>query len=272
MRRLAGVVLCGLLGCLVGCLSPPPTLSVEISPEVGHVPFEAAIVAEAPRGTFTFHLPEATIEQESGTLTVTVETLEWEATVVWTDGEYVITKSIEAFGSNARPLIYPPVINGNKELWRLVPFDRTLISFDRSIYYDGTWRVASIEVSGSEHGSFTVFHPPYEPGACHAIYRGWLQENACIVYPVYRSIETSGPPYSPTALDEGYPYLGWKNTNAYFEQFPSSSSGEEEIPEQIGEITVTLIDNFGRSTTKSFPIPVEGLDYANLPGDYYGAE
>lgn len=159
------------------------------------------------------------------------------------------------------PVIYPPVINGLKDCWYLTPFARTLISFEQSVYYDGEWAAESIIVRGSSYPQpYTIFHPPYESGVCHAEY-GFVHENSCIVYPLYVSIDNGGLPYSPTALDTGYPHIGWKNTNALYAEFPSSSDSELEIPAQDGEIIVRIRDETGRITEARFEIPIQALDY-----------
>jgi len=139
--------------------------------------------------------------------------------------------------------------------------ERTLI--ETIVDYAGEWRVSSISVKGSGCSApFTVFYPPYEPGVCHASWKGWLIENAGIVYPVYASIDTDGLPYAPNGLEDGYP-TSFKVTNRFFFDYPSSSENTLEIPAQVGVIAVTVEDEFGRLTTQPFEIPLQACDYSD---------
>jgi len=244
-------------------------IPARIDPERGHVPYQATITADPAAKRYTFQLPHKTIEQTSNTLEVTVDSLTWLATVTCDYGGSLRTFEVTATGTNALPRINPPVINGDLERWFLRPFEQTLISFEprvgRGIAYGGECRVTSIEVRGDDMDyPFSMFYPPYEPGTCHAVFRGWLHENAGIVYPCYTSIGSpEGLPYSPTNLEEGYPYIGWKNTNVYSWGGPTDE-GQEILPQQ-GTITVVVEDNFGRSVSASFSIPIEGLDFQPQP-------
>ena len=92
---------------------------------------------------------------------------------------------------------------------------------------------------------------------------------AVALYPAYRSVETGGLPYSPTALDTGYPCCNLAQGNVFFTEYPSSAAGKLEIPAQTGVVTVSVRDNFDRLTVKSFNIPISSLDFTDLPGNYY---
>lgn len=252
---------------IAGCLGPAdqPTLQVALTPAFGNVPYSATIHAFAPPGEFTFELADTTIVQEDGKLDVIVDRMNWTVVVTWTDGKTTLTQQVEAGATNPRPVIERPVINGDKYLWQLEPLERTLISFNNSVRYSGEWRVVSIEVTADPLGEFTVFHPPYEAGVYHAEYYNVVHDNACIIYPDYLSIETSGLPYSVTALDTGYPYAGIRNTNAYFVDFPSSTEGGEEVAGQQVTIKVKVLDEWNRTTSATFMIRVNPLDYTDDP-------
>jgi hypothetical protein len=143
--------------------------------------------------------------------------------------------------------------------------ERTLIEV--IVYYENEWRVSSFSVEGSNSSApFTVFYPPYEAGVCHAYWYSWIIENACIVYPVYASVDTAGLPYSPTGLDEGYP-TSYQPTNQFFYDYGSSTEHELEIPAQEGTVSVTVEDEFGRLTTQTFSIPVSAMDFTDMPDD-----
>ena len=97
------------------------------------------------------------------------------------------------------------------------------------------------------------------------MYRGILHENACIVYPHYASKQSpSGLPYTPSNLDEGYPF-GVRNTNLYEYTTPPPPKGnpEVEIPEQLGTIEVSIKDEFGRFVRATFAIPILALAYSD---------
>jgi len=264
MKRLKvgviGMAVLALCGCSL--LSPPaPTLiSAWITPNSGKVPYAATIYCNAPDGQFTFELPDETIgPQTEGQLDVIVDSLDWEATVLWTDGGTVLSATARATGNNPRPRIRGVRINGINDLWQLEPLERTLI--EAIVEYGGECRVDSFDVWGSwSSAPFSVFYPPYEPGICHAFWKGWIIEDACIVYPVYASIDTKGLPYTMCGLDEGYP-TSHQNTNRLYYDFPASSGGTLEIPAQRGFIEVTVRDDFGRLTSATFNIPIQAADY-----------
>jgi hypothetical protein len=270
--RRVGILLLGvaLLSALFGCdlfqASPPVSLVAWASPSTGKVPYSATIVCTAPPGQYTFKLPNETVgPQAANTLEVVVDSLNWKAIVSWTDGVNVQTYTVNATGNNPRPNIHGIRINGKNDLWVLKPMERTLIEV--IVYYENEWRVSSFVVEGSNSSApFTVFYPPYEAGVCHAYWYSWIIENACIVYPVYASVDTAGLPYSPTGLDEGYP-TSYQPTNQFFYDYGSSTEHELEIPAQEGTVSVTVEDEFGRLTTQTFSIPVSAMDFTDMPDD-----
>ena len=267
-RRIAlAVIACALLGHLFGCSPPPPTsITAWITPHDGRIPYTATIYCEAPPGRFTFELPGQTIgPQEIPTLDVTVDSPHWNAKIIWTDGETTLWDRVTATANNPRPTILGVRINGINNLWQLEPLERTLIEV--IVDYGGDWRLTSIVVEGSASSApFSVFYPPYEPGVCHASWHGWVIENAAIVYPVYASIDTDGLPYTMSGIDVGYP-TSHHSTNKLYDDWSAVKDNELEIPAQDGLITVTVDDEFGRSTTKVFAIPIQAHDYAREKED-----
>ena len=249
------------VAALTACTSPITNadLAVAMNPRSGNVPFEAKIECFAPQGTFTLDTGTEVIgPQEDGEFVVTVDRFDWVATLTWTDGETILTREIEAYATNPAPYIRGIRINGNSNLWQLEPRERTLL--EALVDYAGEWHVSSFTVKGSNDAfPYSVFYPPYVPGVCHAYWMGWIIENACIVYPVYTSIETDGLPYTPSTLDTGYPYSNSGTTNVYTYGAPTDEG--LEIPPQQGTVTVEVTDEFGRLTTRSFTVPIQGLDY-----------
>ena len=265
VRKLAAVASIGLLIALAGCElfeRPAPTLSVKLDPPAGYVPYSALVKASAPPGTFKFVTPDGTTTQESGTLAVDVTTAYWSCSVTWTDGEYELTDTVVAQSTNALPEIGAPLIHGMPGRWKLVPFERTLIDFSRSIF-DG--HLVSVSVRGDlVDAEYSIFYPPYEAGVCHAEYHLQIVDDACIVYPFYKSIPSGGLPYTPTGFDLGYPVLHGQNTNALLYEYGSSGAGLE-IPAQDGMITATAENSIGQRITVSFSIPIDACDYNELP-------
>jgi hypothetical protein len=263
--RLTAVVGAGLLVALAGCElfeQPAPTLSVKLDPPAGYVPYSAVVTASAPLGTFTFETPEGEITQESGALAVEITTAYWSCVVTWTDGEYVLTDTVVAQSTNALPEIRAPLIHGMPGRWKLVPFERTLIDFSRSIS-DG--RLVSVSVRGDlVDADYSIFYPPYEEGVCHAEYHGQIVEEACVVYPFYKSVESGGLPYTPTGFDLGYPVLHGQNSNALYYEYDSSGPGTE-IPAQEGWITATAENDIGQRVSTSFSIPIDPCDFFEWP-------
>ncbi|MFC2082072.1 hypothetical protein ACFLR0_02700 [Candidatus Bipolaricaulota bacterium] len=239
-----------------------------INPSVGHIPYRATITCHAPPGQVTFELPDETIgPQDTLSLEVTIDELEWEVTARWTDGTDHYVRSAKAYGNNPPPDIRS-ICNGKSDLWQVGVMERTLIEAD--IRYDGDYRVTSFDVRGEIPAEpYTVFYPPYEAGVCHALWNGWIVEDACIVYPMYASIENDLElPYAPNGLETGYPTHWAMNTNALINSYGAAADGGL-IPAQKVTITISVLDDLGRTTRKSFEIPLREMYYDKLPGDCY---
>lgn len=275
-RRVATVLLLALLLGLVGCFrfDKEPVLNAVISPEEGIVPYTAQIVATAPPGTFTFDLPNSTIEQDSGSLEVLVDHINWTATVTWTDGETVKSAVVTARGTNARPIINPPRISGIPGRWYLEPRQRTLIDFSfrpaslsaprTGVDYTGDWAIWEISVECSQKVLCdlpipdSIFCPPYEEGVYHALFNNQIYESSCIVYPTWTyEIALNGVLYSPIGED-GYTYDAAQQRNVFH---------GVEFPAQTAKIRVAVEDEFGRLTQAEFEIPVKQLLFGPGYGD-----
>jgi len=273
MRRLSLLAL--VLLTLAACSPDAPQFYAIIVPASGHVPYEATITATPLGGHYVYELPLGeVIESDSNTLVVTVDWLEWDATVRTTKNGHDLEDKVHARGTNASPRINTPIIGGDLDRWWLVPFGRTLIDFgtrgNRGVQYSGEWRIQAIYVSGALHEfGYTVFHPPYESGTCHAEWKGMLHECAGIVYPCYASVPNDIP-FSPTGLDEGYPGYGenqYRCTNAI--DWRAALGDVDEMPAQGGTVRVEVVDEFGRLTEASFMIPIMSCANWDAPGIYF---
>lgn len=240
---------------LVGCTQSTAEFHASIVPNRGQVPFEATITATGFGDSFTFHLPNETITQEEPTLTVAVDTLDWEATVETEIGGQIYTDTVTATGSNAPPTISNLIINGIRDRWYLIPRERTLLEF--VVTPDAA--IVDVDVWGSEFSQhYSIFIAPYD-GTYHAVYLGRRIENACIVYPMYRSIPGEALPYDPTGLESGYPRLIGQRTNVW--DFGGPADEGVEIPAQTGYVMVTAENALGQRTTVTFTIPIQSADY-----------
>lgn len=254
---------------LIGCVGPQavPELVVILSPEIGYVPYETTITCFAPPGQFTFQLPDGTVgPQPEGTLVATVDRANWSVVVRWTDGETTLSRAVSAGMTNSPPRITGVIINGKNDLWYLKRMERTLLQ--AVVQYMGEYRVVEYAVRGSLSPTpYSIFYPPYEPGVCQAYWKGWIIENACIVYPVYASIEGESLPYSPTGLDAGYP-TSYRHTNAIVDRWPGydqEHGSSLQVPEQTGTIVVTVEDEFGRRVSQAFTVPIHAYTLQRPP-------
>jgi hypothetical protein len=284
VHAVQGLGLLLILMAIGGCFRDggPAEFHVLIEPSRGHVPYEARIVCTPLAGTYVYQLPGGkVVTQSSHELEIVVDSLSWTATVSWTDGQHARSDTAEATGTNARPRILRPVINGNPNTWQLEPRERTLIDFshreatlsgpETGVAYDGEWQVVEIRLECSlkticgQPLADSVFYPPYESDVVHALFNGQLIENACIVYPTYTGeLASSGLPYAPAA-ESGYTYDSYHVRNLYH---------QVTFPSQTGRIRVTVEDDWGRRTTASFSIPVGALttnSAHNDPIDYQDA-
>jgi hypothetical protein len=278
MTRLRCLILILLLPILASC-DEPVRLQAKVEPAQGHVPYDARVVCTPLAGTYHYELPDGvTIESTSNTLDVTVDKLDWQATVNWANDRQTATAVASAHGTNALPRILPPRISGDPYRWHLVPRERTLIDFTHypaglsgpgsGVVYEGTWHVVSVQVEcklkslcGAPIGD-SIFCPPYVDGKYHALWRGRVVENACIVYPLYTSETTQdGRPYPP-APEPGYTYDA-PRVHDLFELMVQQNAilDRDSFPVQTAVIRVVIEDEWSRQTSASFDISVRPLLY-----------
>jgi hypothetical protein len=255
MRRGVLVLLAGGL-VLAGCTrSVAPDFWATIEPSRAHVPFDAVITAADHGDSYTFYLPDETITQGSCTLEVTVDSLDWTATVETSYAGELHTEVVHASGSNAPPEIHSLTINGLRDRWSLKPLERTLLEFVVS----AGGAIVDVEVWGSAYSNhYSIFIAPYD-GSYHAVYQGQYREDACIVYPLYRSIPGEALPYAPTGLETGYPQLIGHSTNEW--NFGGPDDEGQEIPAQQGYVKATAEDGWGQRTSRTFEVPILARDY-----------
>ncbi len=274
MRIVFCLGLVAIVAALCGC-TESRVLRAYVDPPTGHVPYEARIVCSALPGTYTVELPDgsSTTTKESQ-LAVTIDRLAWTARVTWTDGEDVLVATAEAQGTNELPVILSPRLNGDAYQGFLRPREATLIDFthraaglsgpETGVVYDGDWRIVSLRVEaetkvvcGAAMGD-SIYTPPWEDGEFHALFRGSIWENACIVYPLYTAeLAPNGRPYAPQALP-GYTYDGARNRNLLL---------GVEFPEQAAVIRILIEDDWGRRTSAAFPFTVSATPFWDFGGD-----
>jgi hypothetical protein len=261
---LSFLLLAGLCGC-----TEPLVLTAYVAPPTGHVPYAAHIVCTQLPGTYTYELPDGTsTTTKESQIDVTIDRLAWVARVTWTDGEQVCVANAEAEGTNEVPLILAPRLNGDAYQGVLRPREATLIDFthypaglsgpESGVVYDGAWHIVSVRVEaegkavcGAAMGD-GVYTPPWEDGVFHALYRGHVSENACLIYPLFTAeLAPNGRPYAPEALP-GYTYDGARNRNLLL---------GVEFPEQTAVITLVVEDDWGRRTSASFPFQVASTSF-----------
>jgi hypothetical protein len=258
-----GLILVVLLAALTGC-TEPVKLNAFVDPPRGQVPYAARIVCSSLPGMYTYELPDGTaITSKESEFDVIVDRLEWEATVTWTDGHQVRVENVRAEGTNTLPVILLPRINGDAYLWTLRSDEQTLIDFtyhpsglsgpESGVVYGGSWRIVEIRVEPKLKSvcdapmGDSIFCPPWEAGEFHALFRGQVWENACLVYPLYTAeIAPNGLPYAPEALS-GYSVDVARTRNVLV---------GVQFPEQMATIRVVVEDDWGRRTSASFDIRV----------------
>ena len=198
----AWITVFALAGISVGCTlldEPKPLFSIGLLPKSGHPPFSVEIrVTDMGEGTYTFTLPNETIEQSTNVLHTIVDADFWQVRVTWTnsEGDQQSATTIASVINNPPTIRRPEILPGMG--WFLTPLARTLLNFNykTTAVYGATgisdpdgdaWHIDSIEVMCSEKFGMadSVFCPPREPGVFHAYYHGEIIENACIVYPTH---------------------------------------------------------------------------------------
>jgi len=263
------MVLVAFLCALAGCTEPPAAFRAYVDPPTGHVPYTARVVFSSPPGTYTVELPDGTsLTTREDEIEVTVDRLEWTAHVTWTDGSQVRTADATALGTNAPPTILAPRLNGDAFQGVVRPREATLVDFthyaaglagpESGVVYDGDWRIVSIRAEAETKRlcespmADSIYTPPWAEDQYHALFRGHIWENACLLYPLYTS-ETApnGRPYAPESLP-GYEYDGIKNRNVLL---------GVGFPEQDLVISVTVQDDWGRTTSASFVFRVAAAAY-----------
>jgi len=266
---------------ITGCNGAVQTVQfhARVEPSQGHVPYTAEIVCTSLAGNYIYELPDgATFESTANRIGVTVDRLDWKATVTWSDGKRAGTAAVSAHGTNAAPRISRPCINGDPYRWHLTPRERTLIDFaphlatlsgpQTGVQYEGSWHIVSIQVECELKSlcgvpiADSIFCPPYESGKYHALWGGQVVENACIVYPLYTSETTpDGRPYAPTS-EAGYTYDP-SRVHDLFELMAQQNAilNDAAFPAQDATIRIVIEDEWGRQTAASFHIPVRPLVY-----------
>ena len=254
-----------LLGLLAGCnwLNPAGGTLVLRVPDSAYPPCEVTVVASGViGGQFTFTIEGQTYTQTGNSLTVTINHLPCEVTVVWFDGSDSQTATETIWLRNVGPVIGNPVLNFITNLWTIHPRARYIVTFPHAYDPEGgpiTLVDARVQYVGYEDN--TVFCPPFtgvNPPTIDEYHvrldTGQMLQNAFLFFsmwfgPIDTGTIASGAtnlPYSPPDQGvSGYPGGGTCGLN-----WPTGSrSGTNTI------ITATFEDEIGAKTTDSWAIP-----------------
>ena len=268
-RRLLRLLLIAPAVLLASCTEPDlEPLDVSMVPSSGHPPYEAVVrVIGAGPGHYTLLTPDETLTQRDSSFSVTVDRMNWTASVAW-DGDAGDRRigEITAGTVNRAPIIGAPRLAPYNE-WRLRPRERTLIDFSYREGFMGqgttgirdpdgdAWRIESLTIQCSlkDHPD-SIFRSPLEGDLFHATWQGHVVDNACIVYPCYTSDEgPGGLPYPPRGMtEEGYPHDPYREHNLYL---------GVAFPSQTAYLTITTVDSLGARATETFTLPVSALPF-----------
>jgi len=111
ITKIAAILSVGILLFLGGCLQmgkPEPILTVAVTPDAGHPPFEISVVAvcSGGDGTYMLNLPNETLESETGKFTATVDTWPFPLSVTWVGEAGTKTEELKLRLINERPVAH----------------------------------------------------------------------------------------------------------------------------------------------------------------------
>jgi len=165
MKRLILVLLVLSLGLLAGCLPTSTVGKLLLSvPNSVYPPCDVTVVASGViGGQFTFTIEGKTYTQTGNSLTVTINHLPCEVTVVWISGSDSQTATETIGLANTGPVIGLPVLNAITNLWTIQPRSKYIVTFPNAYDPQGgdvTLVNATVFHSGQQLEN-TVFCPPY---------------------------------------------------------------------------------------------------------------
>jgi len=232
ITKIAAVLSVGILLFLGGCLQmgkPEPILTVAVTPDAGHPPFEISVVAVCSEGdgAYLLNLPNETLESETGKFTAMVDTWPFPLSVTWIGEAGTKTEELKLKLINERPVAH-------------------YLSFSRADYRSKTIIDLRFRASGCAGGApetlLGIEDPDYTAG-------GFSTENDNFLYrvEVYDKdtgiqetvYDESGQPlargeYTATAIFYWFP--GWVQISPPF-PFKSCAPIPPEVTPESGEGT-----------------------------------
>lgn len=218
-------VLC-LSGCGIGPTINPATLTIAVSPDSGHPPFDISIAAACSEsgGTYTLSVNGVTIELPDGRFSGTIYTWPWTATVIWTGEGKTVEGKVEVTLENAKPVAH--------SLWFLSTdfSDREIVPIDlRYTQHGCSGRGGELLKTGIEDPDYTANGPSQEND--NFLYRVEVIDavtgvRESIFYGPDRTVLFPGDYVSTTAFTWIVNYF------AYTAPFPFSTEGGVSLTEK----------------------------------------
>jgi len=164
MKRLILLILILSLGLLAGCFPTDGVGKLTLSvPDSAYPPATVTLVASGViGGQFTFTVEGKTYTQTGNSLTVTVNDLPCEVTVVWVGANDSQTATETIWLRNVGPVPGRLVLNFITNLWTLHAKERYIVTYPHA--YDpegGPIKLIDAVIEWGNHGKLAVFCPPY---------------------------------------------------------------------------------------------------------------
>jgi len=164
MKRLILLILILSLGLLAGCFPTDDVGTLTLSvPDSAYPPATVTLVASGViGGQFTFTVEGKTYTQTGNSLTVTVDELPCEVTVVWVGTNDSQTATETIWLRNIGPVPGRLVLNFITNLWTLHARQRYIVTYPYA--YDpegGPIKLIAATIEWGNHGKLAVFCPPY---------------------------------------------------------------------------------------------------------------
>jgi len=164
MKRILLIFLILSLGLLAGCFPTNDVGKLTLRvPDSAYPPATVTVVASGViGGQFTFTIEGKTYTQTGNSLTVTVNELPCEVSVIWFDGSKSQTATETIWLRNVGPIPGRLVLNFISNLWTLHAKQRYIVTYPHA--YDpegGPIKLISATVKWGTYGKLAVFCPPY---------------------------------------------------------------------------------------------------------------
>jgi len=164
MKRILLIFLILSLGLLAGCFPTNDVGKLTLRvPDSAYPPATVTVVASGViGGQFTFTIEGKTYTQTGNSLTVTINYLPCEVTVVWISGSDTQTATETIWLKNTGPVPGRLVLNFITNLWTLHAKERYIVTYPYA--YDpqgGPIKLISATVKWGIYGKLAVFCPPF---------------------------------------------------------------------------------------------------------------